>query len=215
MITSNFRSNEMDAAWWEYVLPSGRRQICATNGATIVARLASALGVSSGPAGLEWGDALQSALLRSVSARQGAEWNSLKQEIRQDLADNALSTYSVTYALFILYYEPNGLRLDAIRVPLDAVLPAYGSGGMPSVDPRPGLVCYDPAVDVSPEAQSDAARDVIKQQSRYGIRLHAGESLPAQPVVGGGPVGLTPFGAGASIVLIGIVATMIVWQTKP
>jgi hypothetical protein len=104
---------------------------------------------------------------------------------------------SLRFAIWVAYYQTNGLRLDAVGIPDGTMLPPWGQTLSDGSDM---MVCFDPSRDPTPNVLSQSQLDQAAAQSTYGIRLHSGESLPAStPPVPPGPSGLST----AQIVVIG------------
>lgn len=185
-------------AWWAFRRDDGSLNVCATTGAAVVRRARQVLGLSSDPI---WDSTLQSALLAQAQqfdrAQPGAGWST----IVSGLAGNTVSSVALQFAIWLAYYQPNGLRLDAIGIQSNAVLPSFGVRLPTSGDDA--LTCFDPQRDPSPDSlATQADLQAAQGESSAGIRLHPGESLPSPTVVPPGPSGLST----AALIGIGVVA---------
>lgn len=204
----NFRSGQLDDAWWRYTRNDGSVNVCMTTGSAFMTALRSALGLSPS---LTWDDTLQHALVNFADQQNtqmpSTGWDSVRDEVAQDLGQNP-SLLSVQLGIFAAYYAPHGERFDAINLLASAVLPlynapvaAYADGGLSDQ-----LVCFDPNTDPNPTVQSASDRATAQSNSTYGVRLAPGESPPEPISVPAGPPGLDLFGlAIAGVVFVGVI----------
>lgn len=176
-LQSDFTSPDRESAWWGY-----STQFCATTGAAFLRGLRSSLGLADTAV---WDADLQSALItqaRALRAAQGSSWDALINALTTDASAHSVSRTSITFALYLAYYRPSGLRLDAINVP-GAVLPVWGA--VVSERSPDGfqdkIVCFDPQTDDNPFFLNEADTASVQAQSASGVRLHPGESLPNGP----------------------------------
>jgi len=207
---SNFAGGGADDAYWIYQRAAGVQNVCSTSAADVVSAARSALGMSASPQ--SWSSSMIVALRAQAAAlaNEDAAW----QPVASRLAAQGpqITRLDVLFAIYLAYYRPNGLRFDALLLPVGATLPAVDAeiSGAPV-----GVACFDPATDPDPSL-SLGDRHAVVAASVYGIRLHAGESPPA-PVRGG----LTGGYAGPSdkFVLIALGAAALgayyVWTTSP
>ncbi len=178
-LQSNFTSASLDDAWWSYTRDNGTTNICSTTGAAILRRL------RQGPP-VAWDDTLQSALMAQAAAlslQQGAGWNQVISQLTSDQASRTVSRLAMTFAIYLAYYRNSNLRLDAIGIPSDAILPQWGvvvadrdQNSNPGI--TDDLVCFDPNSDSNPLGLTPSDIANVQSQSSSGIRLHPGESLP-------------------------------------
>lgn len=202
--TSDFTAPSTDAfnppAWWTYTRSDGSLNVCETTGAAALRRIRGVLGLSSDPI---WDASVQAALLAQAqnfaSSQPSAGWTAIASALSQ----NSVSTLAMQFAIWLAYYQANGMRLDAVGIPPGSVLPTFGirvadSGG-------DALTCFDPQQDPAPGVLSQTELNAAQNQSSYGIRLHPGESPPAPtPPVPPGPAGLS---TGAIVgILVAVVA---------
>ncbi len=191
---SSFTAVEPDAfnppAWWTFTRDDGSTNVCAATGAAVVRHARAALGL---PSVAVWDDAMQAALLAHAQQFAASQpgWDAVLADLRDGQSQRKVTRIALALALWFAYYQPNGLRLDAIGVPDTTVFPAWSV----PLQEGPGgdtIVCFDPSRDPSPATLSQAQLDAAAAQSGAGLRLHAGESLPSpSPVVPPGPAGLT------------------------
>lgn len=188
-------------AWWIYTRDDGSTNVCETTGAAAVRRARAALGLSNIAT---WDADLQNALIAKAqtlaSAQSASAWAPLISNLQTGLSQQQVSTTATQFAIWVAYYQPNGLRLDAISVDASSLLPGFGVT-LPDGPQGDVLVCLDPAKDVQPGQYSASDLATVQSQSIDGIRLHPGELLPA-------PQGPVPPGVGGidntTLIVIGV-----------
>jgi hypothetical protein len=194
--------------WWTYTRTDGSINVCAADGSTVVQQAQAVLGI---PATATWDNTLQSALIAKAqsfnAAQPNAGWGSFITELQNGQAQQTVTPNAMKFVIWLAYYQANGLRLDAINILSNAALPPYGTSLVSG--PASGeMACWDPNRDqaIYTLQQSDFA--AAQQASSAGIRLHAGETLPAPslPVPPPGPSGLPTW----ALVLIGVAAIALV-----
>jgi hypothetical protein len=192
---SNFNSSQLDDAWWNVTLADGTTNVCATTESSFVGILRTSFGLDET---LVWDDALTNALAGFAAARNtefpGQGWDSIHDQILQDITDQAVAPISVGVGLYAAYYYPHGERFDAINFPPNAILPVYGAPILPYNGSGSGLsdaiVCFNTQTDPNPTVQDPADRSNAQAQSTYGVRLAAGQAPPAPMMSPAGPAGL-------------------------
>jgi len=196
--TPDFTSGDWDSAWWIYHRTDvGEDDLCSTTGSGMILAARRALGVL--PTAV-WDDTFQRALIRKAGTISGAE--SVVTLLQADFSARSISVASLQFAIFIAWYYRTGLRLDAIEVQPDAVVPQWGV----AVPAGPaGLYCAVVGVDVFPPAPSDRA--IVARQSASGVRVHPGEASPAQVPPDAGHVSFVWVGL-AALAMVGVVWTV-------
>ncbi len=189
-------------AWWTYTRNDGSLNVCETTGAAAVRRIRAALGLSAIPV---WDADLQNALIARAqslsSSLPSSGWAPLIADIQAGLAQQRPSTITMQFGVWIAYYQPNNLRLDAIAVDSTSRMPSFGAT-LPDGPQGDVLVCLDPNRDPLPGQYSQGDLANAQGQSSYGIRLHDGESLP----VGTAPLPPGPSGLSTNaLIAIGAV----------
>jgi len=206
------QSGMIPNGWWSYTRPDGTLNVCVADGSAILRRARNALGLSPTPV---WDADLQSALITRVqlfaNAQPSAGWQPFLNELQNGLTSQSVTPNAMKFAVWMGYYQPNGLRLDAINLDSNAVLPPWGvtlQDG-PAGD---AMACYDPNRDQSiyeltPQTWSQAQTD-----SSLGIRLHPGEQAPSPvaPIPPPGPSGLPTW----ALVVIGAIALVALVTTQ-
>lgn len=198
-------------AWWTYTRDDGTVNVCASTGAAVVRRARSALGLPAVPV---WDGELQAALAARAgvldASQPGAGWGALRAALA---GQTAVDPTALRLALWLGYYAPQGLRLDAVGLAPGAALPAWGAR-LPEGPGGDTFVCWDPSRDPDPAAEPDFAGAVAA--SAAGLRLHPGESLPTSSVAPlAGPGGLS---GGALLALAGAAVVAVVlaaWGSRP
>lgn len=170
---SNFAGGGPDDAFWIYTRDDGSQNVCATSALQVLHDVNAALGLSESA----WDTALITALRRqayTLAAQSDADpaWNAVAA--RLGAQPPQATRLDVLFALWLAYYEPHGLRFDALSLPASTTLPAIDTPVAGLLSP---IACFDPHRDPNP-ANSAADRSVAVSQSTNGIRLHPGESLP-------------------------------------
>jgi len=174
---SDFTSNADYAAWWQYALPSGAVQVCATTGANVVARARAAVGLDVGP----WDASLQSQLVRygqSLAQTQGGDYRSLLEVLGHDLNIHQVSLTSLAFAIWLAWYRPSGLRLDAVALPANATPPSWGARFSMR---RASMVCWDPTTQSAPGLLDATQLTSAEQQSASGVRGIIPSVQPSPP----------------------------------
>lgn len=190
---ASFASDEPDGAFWLYTRDDRVVNACSTSALSVVLDARAALGLAPLAA---WDTALLGAMRSRAIELSGPTmaWARLADALARE--GDRVSRLAVVLAIYFAYYEPNGMRLDAIALPDAADLPRLGAtiGG----EPEP-IVCWDPARDPDP-SRADADRGAAVAETQFGVRVHAGESPPAH----GGPLGSPYRGPSDAGVWIGI-----------
>lgn len=169
---ASFASDLQDDAFWLYTRDDGVVNACSTNAAGLALAVRAALGLAQLPA---WDSSLVAAL-RARAAELAVNvpaWT----DVRDRLATGTgVSRLAVLFAIYLAYYEPNGMRFDAIALPDSADMPTLGAsiGGEPQA-----VACWNPTREPDP-SRADADRDGVATQSVYGIRLHPGDAAPVR-----------------------------------
>ncbi len=199
-------------AWWQYTMDDGSIDVCETTGSSVIDHARTALSLSANET---WDNDLQNALITqatTLSASQSGDWTDLISDLQNALNTQVVSQNSLIFAIWIAYYQANGLRLDVLYVPPGAVMPTWGV----AVPLNPGgdlFACWN--VNRDPQPQDQASYAIAAPQSTDGVRLLAGQSPPAaQTPVPPGPSGLsTPWLIGIGILVVGSVA-LIAWTNE-
>lgn len=162
---ANFDSAQDYAGWWQFARADGVPTVCATTGATLVSRARTALGLGPGV----WDDGFQSQLIARARAYQSQDpsWRPVVGALQADAQAKRVSKTSLVLAIWLAWYQPVGLRLDAISVPDNFVAPSWGRALSAS---GASLICWDPTSQPGPEILNSSERAVAEQQSTQGIR---------------------------------------------
>jgi hypothetical protein len=181
MNPSNFRSGEKYAAYWNYN-DGVYSNICATQGQSFLNRAAVAFGLSSSRS---WDDAFQAQLISRVSALvpSDARWNNVLSALRQDAITRSVSPISLQTAIYLTYYVQNpARRFDAISIPSNAILPAWGVAPENDRNWNGGqLFCFDPSSDPDPIIESNVP--LVLANSTTGVRQAPGRGPTGTPAI--------------------------------
>lgn len=161
----NFASGTEYAAWWQFARADGVPTVCATTGARVVTQARVALGMGPGI----WDDAFQQALLTQARGYQSQDtsWTSLVNALQSDGQARRVRKASLLFAIWLGWYRPVGLRLDALAVSDNFVAPAWGRA---LSAPTASMVCWDPGSQPSPELLNETDRANAERESTQGIR---------------------------------------------
>lgn len=208
----NFATPGPDASdpngWWSYTREDGSLNVCVADGAAVLRRARVALNLSDSPV---WDSDLQAALATRAqlfnNAQPGAGWASFVAELQNGLSSQTPTPNAMKFAIWLGYYQPNGLRLDAINLDGNATLPQWG---VPVQDGAAGdmMACFDPNRDAEVYTLNQNDLAAAEQASTSGVRLHSGESLPvpSAPLPPPGPSGLPTW----ALVIIGLGAVALI-----
>lgn len=191
-LTSDFASSADYSAWWQYARSSGEVDICASTGATIVLRARAAIQLDAGP----WDATFQGRLLdvaRGISAP-------VLMELQRDLSRGEVGPVSLAFAIWLAWYRKSGLGFVALRIPAGFVPPAWGR---PITARQVPVVCWNPALQSSPEKLSVSQIAIAVQESVSGAR--GGDTATASRLSrsDGSVGGVLMVLAGAAAVVIG------------
>lgn len=176
--------------------------VCSTTGASVVRAAKTAVNMSLSPSSQMqpssvWSDQFQQSLIGKANSiiagsrsfvRESwyaawlAEVQRVLARLRQDASARAVSSDSMRWAIYVAYYNEQGMDITNIEMGPGAVLPSWGS----TVPGDPDLLrCAEIGRDPLMSGASPGERAVAAQESTSGVRLRP-DSFGYQSSASGG-----------------------------
>jgi hypothetical protein len=202
---ADFAGTDADGAFWFVARPDGSTHVCQASAAQVAHDVRAALGLD--PTLLRWDVPALRARVARLAAEEPA-WRPIAARLGG--LGPAASRLDVLAGLWLAYYQPHGLRFDALSLPATTATPPDA----PLDGVLDGVACYDPRRDPDPALSAYDRADAARE-STYGIRVRSGETPPSvAPSLFGGYAGPSD-----TVVLVGLAlaagAALWLWSTAP